>query len=446
MNPLFWKFWMATTLAIVSMLMLSWLLSTQWYRFALHDQTQSNPQALIQGVADRLEGLLRNRQDPTPVLLNNEMSVYGHTYLIGPTGSDWLNRPIPPEILSSTPTTQMTTVENRPTLFARAIFTPDGSPHFMIFQFKTRQNPIWFLFRRYGWTWLVVGTVLVSSLVAGLLALYVANPLRRLARVSKRLGEGKFSVHIDDRLLLRRDEIGALARQLKLSAEETRDALARQQELVRDVSHEVRTPLARLQLAAESLELCPTDEHAHRQMHREINHIDKLVHSLLHLNRGVDKHRVPVCLPDLLRERISQARIVAEQKNLSVGLQLPVRNPVIQADPDQLGQAVENLLSNAIRHSPEGAGIEIRCEQTARGYEITVADEGMGVPVQCLEAIFEPFVRLDHARERNTGGFGVGLALVKKIATQHQGRVWAQNRTPHGLAVTLMLPLETLHA
>ena len=442
MRQLFWKFWIAISAAIVGMLALTVFVITQWHRFELQAETQSQPNAMMKIVANRLEMALANDGDPTPILLENELSEYGQTYLIDPTGADWLGRPIPAEILGSEPSTATSSVTQPPSIFARAIQTQEGAYYFMIFSFDGNRHPLWMIFKRINLTWILIGGLLLSGLISALLALYVAHPLRELSQVSKQHGRGLFDTEIDANLRLRRDEVGELARQLESSGIKINQALKRQEEFVRDVSHEVRGPLARLQVAAERLEAAPADHDALAQIKREVLEVDDLVQDLLHLSKEPDSTTYSERnLEDVLTERIQRYELLANSRSIEIRLLLQSSPPKLTADYSALTRAFDNLIANAVRHAPPESTIYVECGATDHECRIVVKDSGSGVPPAHLEAIFEPFVRLDTARQRSTGGFGLGLALVKKIVRQHDGCIHAENQRDGGLAVTVSLPL-----
>ena len=442
MRQLFWKFWFAISTAIVGMLALTVVVITQWHRFEIQTETQLQPNALMNIVANRIETALANNGDPTSILLENELSEYGHTFLIDPTGADWLGRPIPAEILGSEPSNDSSSANQPPSIFARAIQNQEGVYYFMIFNFDENRHPLWLIFKRINLTSILIGGLLLSGLISVLLALYVAHPLRELSQVSKQHGRGLFDAQIDANLRLRRDEIGELARQLETSGRKINQALKRQEEFVRDVSHEVRGPLARLQVAAERLEAAPTDHDALTQIKREVLEVDELVQDLLHLSKESDSTSYTERnLKDVLTERVDRFELLAKSGSAEIRLLFHDAPPSLFADYSALNRVFDNLIANAVRHAPPDSVIHIECDASDRRCRIVIQDEGPGVPPAHLEAIFEPFVRLDTARQRSTGGFGLGLALVKKIVEQHGGCIYAENGRDGGLAVTVSLPL-----
>lgn len=450
MHRLIWKFWLAICLALAAMIGLSALLVSQWHRFESYSQAQARPDARLQTLANQLEQNLLQDLPVTDLLLHNSMSEFGETFLIDSHGADFLKRSIPSEILGSEPVVTQSDHSPRqpPSIFARAVSTDEGVAYFMIFQFHNPGHPLWQIYRQFGLTWVLLGTLLISGLIATGLAMIVARPLGQLAKVSERHSEGDLNAPIGQALLLRRDEVGELARRLSASATKINQLMHRQREFFRDISHEVRAPLARLQLAAESIEISPHDQKAQAQLQREVTVIDELVQGLLKLSRTDPQigmgHFDTAPFSNILQKAVSNVEIVADRKsvtiesNISAGDEHSTR--LVQGDIMGLTHALENVLTNAIRYTPSESHIILKYTTEKGNHKVEIQDEGPGVASENLRVIFEPFVRLDNSRRRDTGGFGIGLALVKRIVTQHGGSVCARNQKPHGLTVTLVLP------
>lgn len=446
MHKLIWKFWLASCVAVIATFLVSALLINQWHRFQTFNETQARPALQLQALASELEQAWADGRPIERLLTENSLADFGHTFLIDPTGADVLGRAIPQEILGSDPVASGQTRErgSLTSIFARAVRSPEGTVHFMIFQFATPEHPLWIAFQRLGLPWVVLATLLVCGLIAAALAWLVVHPLQQLMGLSRRQGRGELQAEVPESLLLRRDEIGQLGRQLQKSALEIERLLQRQRDLVRDVSHEVRAPLARLQIAAERLEITPQDTHALSQMQREVQVMDRLVQGVLQMSRS-DHHlsqltKQPVVLKDVLRVSVEAARLLGSAKGIEVNWRTDIELPQVIGDAHRLAQVFDNLFSNAVRHTPEGGSIWVDCGLCPQGCHVSVGDEGPGVPTEALDTIFEPFVRLDAARSPDVGGFGVGLALVKSVTELHGGTVTARNRHKGGLRVTVTLP------
>ncbi len=447
MRKLVWKFWLAIWAAVIGTLAVSLLIVSQWQRFDSHSKVQQRPHAMLQRLAEEIEVSLDTQQDVQELLLHNEMSEFGTVYLITPDGTDLLQRPIPSAILNGDPAVSQPEIISTPVpVFARAIKLEDRPTHFMIYQFSSEANPMWLLFRQFGLSWVL----LISSLVAGLISMWLAfivvRPLNKLAAATARQHDDNHQIDLEDKMLERKDEIGDLARQLNASANQTRITLQRQQEFIRDVSHEVRTPLARLQLASENILIDPNDAHSLRQIETEVSTIDQLVHDLLQLSKSdaaVALHQHGgIDIREVLAECRKNLATWCAGKNVTVAEKYGVGTMNVCGDHRLLIRAFENILSNAVRHAPPDSTIEVEVSTTPKAIQVTIRDRGPGVPQEDLHTIFHPFVRLDESRRRDTGGAGVGLALVKKIIELHGGQACAHNHHQDGLVVRVQLPRE----
>ncbi|MBI4754179.1 MAG: HAMP domain-containing protein [Betaproteobacteria bacterium] len=298
----------------------------------------------------------------------------------------------------------------------------------------------------------LLAAALAAGLVCLLLARYLAAPIERLRRASVSYAAGDFSQRVGPTLGRRRDEIVDLALALDHMAERLDTLMGSQQALLRDVSHELRTPLARLQAAVGLARQQATQrparprggdaEAALERIEREAERLNELVGQILTLSRqeaqGAALRREPVELDELLRAVAEDAAIEAEARGCT--LETSSLAPVtIDADAELLHSALENVVRNAIRHTAPGTAVSVELAMPASGTEavIRIADHGPGVPARMLERIFEPFVRVGEARDRQSGGFGLGLAIARRAIRRHGGSIAAANRAEGGLEVTI---------
>ncbi|MEM1433481.1 MAG: ATP-binding protein [Pseudomonadota bacterium] len=445
MHRLVWKFWLAIWLVIAVMLLTGLLVVSQWQRFESYNRAVSHPHDRLQALADRIEGAL-TRGMPVEVLLHDhEFERFGEVFLVDRSGRDLLGRPIPSAIALGKPA--LRTQHDRragEAIFARAIWTGEERTHFMIFQIRERPSLLWIVFGSLGLSGVLLLSMAAAGLIASVLAVLVVRPLNRLAGAVSNQRQGSVSP-IAAELLDRRDEIGELARALDCSSRQTRNYVVRQQEFVRDVSHEVRAPLARLQVAAEVAELKSSDEQAMARVHAEVRTIDQLVARLLRLSRANDESlqdSFACCdLAAILSRAIDNSAALAESKAIEVRLvSEDTARRDVWGDTVLLVQVFENLLANAIHHSPTGELVLVSLGLQDSAVFVVIEDNGPGVPREHLERIFEPFVRLDAARRRSTGNFGIGLAFVRKVIETHQGCVRALEPDARGLKVEVSLP------
>ncbi len=285
---------------------------------------------------------------------------------------------------------------------------------------------------------------LSSALICFLLARYLVRPINQLRRATQRVSRGDFNLSVADKLNSRRDEIGELAHDFDHMTEQLKVQLESQQQLLRDVSHELRSPLARLQLALGLLQkksASTSDEQMQAQLTRvecETEKMNDLIGQILSLTRidAPQSQFEPIDLCPLITKVVEDANFEAGQQRVVLDCPTSVD---VSASPLLLASAIENVIRNALKYSPEDQLVKVRvvCQQAQ--IQIKVIDQGPGVPESQLKTIFKPFARLDEARHSETGGYGVGLALAQKIMQKHHGEIYAQNRAEGGLCVVLGL-------
>ena len=223
-----------------------------------------------------------------------------------------------------------------------------------------------------------------------------------------------------------------------------RQALQRERNFARAAAHELKTPLAVLRAHVEALREDIAPEKREQYLDVVLSESDRmtgLVGSLLELARPQAKgtlHKEPVDLATLVREVFAPLALPLEQKNLH--LQLELEEVSLSGDRARLGEAVENLASNALRHTDPGGTIQVKLEQKGNRARLTVYNDGPNIPSEDLPRLWEPFYRADPSRSRDSGGTGLGLAIVRNTVEAHNGRCWAENR-PGGVAFLIELPL-----
>jgi two-component system sensor histidine kinase CpxA len=290
--------------------------------------------------------------------------------------------------------------------------------------------------------------VLSSGLVCYLLARSLTSPVTRLRRAAQSLAAGDLSARTGAPTVGGRGEMVELMRDFDLMAERLETLVDSQSRLLKDVSHELRSPLARLSVAlglARQRET-PEIEASLNRIELEADRLNQLIQRLLTISRlesgadGIRKRRLS------LRELVEQVAHDAEYE--STGRQCRVTAEgdefLVEADPDLLRSAIENVVRNATRYTAEGTTVEVHLKRQngSNGEElvIQVSDSGPGVPDEALAKIFEPFYRLDDARNRLTGGAGLGLSIADRAIRLHGGQLRASNRKEGGLEVEIRIP------
>jgi signal transduction histidine kinase len=288
---------------------------------------------------------------------------------------------------------------------------------------------------------------LVFSFVIGrFLARRIARPIRKTAEIARQIAAGRYDVQFEGRTRTR--ELQNLVSAINHLA----NALAAQErlrkQLTADVAHELRTPLATLgsHLEAMTEGLWEPTPARLRSCHEEILRLGGIVADLERLERAENDDLKPEKTPVHLRAPVLTACDNFAGQLAAKGLRLETggADAVVCADRDMLGGVVNNLLSNAIKYTPEGGEIRISTEDAKDAGILTVEDNGPGIPAHELPFVFERFYRADKSRNRNTGGAGIGLAVVKSVVAAHGGSVTAENREGGGCRFTVKLPKGTV--
>lgn len=285
-------------------------------------------------------------------------------------------------------------------------------------------------------------TLLASLGTALALAWYVAKPIRGLRLAFDSAAGGNLDVRVGPAMGGRDDELADLGREFDRMAERLHNSMSGQRRLLHDVSHEMRSPLARLQAAAGLLRQRHGQEPVIERVEEEIVRIDRLVGDLLHLSRleagDMAGMAEPVDMQELLRGVVTDANFEAHATGRSVTLIRETAGTVM-GRPDTLHGAIENVVRNALKHAPSTR--QVRVDTTLDGdgghYTVCVLDAGPGVPDTELPRLFTPFFRATGA---GADGYGLGLAIARRSVEAHGGSIRAENRAEGGLAVTIVLP------
>ena len=285
-------------------------------------------------------------------------------------------------------------------------------------------------------TWWMLG---IFVILCYLMARQLTSPLRKMQKTIERFGKGDFSARVNAR---RADELGQLGRTVDQMAERIESLLKSQRRLLQDISHELRSPLARLGVAVELARGGGDPDTAFNRIEREADRLNVLVGELIQVTRAEGDPdgltTEPLRLDDLVRVIIDDVHIEAERRQVELIVEL--EEAELQGNPELLRRAVENIVRNAIRYSPEGAIVQISLKRSGPMYKIAVRDFGSGVPDESLAHIFDPFYRVEKDRGRTSGGVGLGLAIAKRAVELHHGIMRAFNQKP-GLVVEIDLPV-----
>jgi two-component system sensor histidine kinase CpxA len=297
--------------------------------------------------------------------------------------------------------------------------------------------------------------IVVFGITTFVLVLLLVRPIGRLRIAARGLANGELATRVaepdGEERLFGGDEIQGLVHDFNYMAEQLERLVGAQKILVRDVSHELRSPLARLSVALElAREEAPASMQEHLQrIDREAGRLNLLIGQLLRLSSiestNASSHIDKFTLHGLVEELLPDAEYEAQQRCCKIRV-LEHSDCMVQGDQELIYRAIENIVRNAIRYTRQDSVVELKisCEDRAgvRMVTLDVSDSGPGIPETELENIFRPFYRVDDARQQDTGGFGVGLAIADRAVRLHHGEVRARNRPEGGLNISLSLPCE----
>jgi two-component system, OmpR family, sensor histidine kinase CpxA len=294
--------------------------------------------------------------------------------------------------------------------------------------------------------------VISSGFVCYILSWFLTMPVVRLRAATRKLAAGDLSARAGAPNTGRRDEVAGLMRDFDTMAERMENLVKAQSRLLNDISHELRSPLARLNVALGLARQRSGPESATmlERIELEASRLNELIGRLLTLARLEDGEKrvppTPVFLDEVVLTVTEDAEFEAQARHCHVHSEIPAGNWMVLGEPSLLHSAIENVVRNAIRYTREGTTVEIHLAtaKNPNGAEavLSVTDCGSGVPPDALKKLFQPFYRLDDDRGRLTGGVGLGLAITERAVRFHGGQVTAFNRAEGGLLVEIRLPLD----
>lgn len=443
---IFLSFWVASGLVVVlAILATAALRPTREISAAEGSQSRFLTEAVEAyqtGGVDKVRDYLRNiseTQHVRAVLFNEQGALVGHT--VRPWFTETANgqRRTADTFLGRMGPIQMLKISTTGS---------DGHTYTLVTELPPGQNA---MFGPHGVPVLgILIALLTSGLVCYLLAQFLTSPILRLRKATQKLAAGDLSARAGGSVKRGGDEMSQLVRDFDLMAEQIEKLMNAQSRLLKDISHELRSPLARLTVA---LELArqrtgPEAQSALERISLESSRMNELIGSLMTVARldsgagGLQK--APVQLESIIEEVARDAAFEAQSRNCQVEAEILDELPVV-GDPALLRSAIENVVRNATRYTADGTTVNIRAERSQNGRleaVIRVSDSGPGVPDDCLDKIFQPFYRIDDARGRSTGGVGLGLAITDQAVRLHGGSVKASNLPEGGLGVEIRLPLQ----
>ena len=283
--------------------------------------------------------------------------------------------------------------------------------------------------------------IMISGMLCFFLTWLFTRRLSSLRNISGKLAQGELDVEIEPAVYFY-DELDALGEDLNAMATKLRERIASQRRFLADVSHELRSPLARIQIALTLAENSPEDKFNHlNRIRLEVERVDDMIGQLIASQRDIGRLQEKTNLSQVVEELLIESEIEAKDKEISMSLVTTGGPYFVMSDRGLLEGAIENIFRNAITHSPSKGVIRVEIQMLVESeVNISIFDEGPGVPEADLDRIFDPFFRVEHARDRGTGGTGLGLAIVKRTVEQHSGSIVAKNMQ-EGFCIQITLPI-----
>jgi two-component system sensor histidine kinase CpxA len=323
--------------------------------------------------------------------------------------------------------------------WGRSVIGPSGKAYIFVTRLRRPYDP-----RRLS-PQQIISAIIAAGIIAWLLALYLTSPLKKLRSTVQAFAQGNLDVRIGPALGNRRDEVADLGREFDHMAERISILIDSQKRLLADISHELRSPLARLTVALELARKnsAPAAAGPLNRIEQEAERLNELVGQLLAITRlESGAERVPaetVLLEDLVHQVVDDANFEANPLCKEVKV-LQLDKCRVNGSAELLRSAVENVIRNGVRYTAKNTAVEVSLDWKLDTAMLTVRDYGPGVPEADLRRIFEPFYRVSEARDRASGGAGLGLSIAERTVKLHGGTIEATN-TGDGLLVTIRLPL-----
>jgi two-component system OmpR family sensor kinase/two-component system sensor histidine kinase BaeS len=302
---------------------------------------------------------------------------------------------------------------------------------------------------------ILAGVVAVAAafIIGGLFAYGLVRPMRQLTHATTIIARGDLSHRVD---INAKDELGDLARSFNKMAGDLQNAERLRREMTADIAHEIRNPLAVLQSNVEAVidGVLPATPENLQPLLDQTQLLSRLVEDLRTLTLAdagqLSLDKTETDLAALARSVITQFSASADSKSIALESSIPDDLPVLTLDPQRIAQVLGNLISNAIRHTPENGEIKVEVRRwkldsnnprLTSTIQVTVSDSGSGIPPDSLPHLFDRFYRVDKSRSRSHGGTGLGLAIAKQLVEAHGGKIWVESEEGKGTNVKFTLPI-----
>lgn len=278
--------------------------------------------------------------------------------------------------------------------------------------------------------WAGIGATVTAVVASWFVSQQIVNPIRVLVTLSQRIAGG----HYEERLMIAsQDELGELIHSFNQMADALAETETQRRQLLADVTHELKTPLASIKGYMEGLQdgvILPTPE-TFQQVHREADRLQRLVQDLQALSRfeagQMTIHPQRVNVRQMVETLLNRMQPQFDEKHITLSAEIPDALPTVYADPDRAEQVLTNLLGNALQYTPEGGYVTVMVTPHDHHLQIAVHDTGIGLNPNDLERIFTRFYRVDKSRSRASGGSGIGLTIARYLVEAQGGTIWAES-------------------
>lgn len=455
---LFWKiflwFWLATITVLLSLVFLYSFTDKETRLVSL-----SQPERLElrkTAIFIQKKRLLDKYQNATFLRPKTLEKTLENTLIINRNGQEIFERDIPDSVYSLRAFNKRTmkmasAIDNNTVYYGPEIIFNRGI-HYQLFLVKKSKNHFYSVLSSLYLSasiWHVLTALGISAVVCFGLAGYIIRPIQQLRKATREFSDGNLKTPATDYIGSRQDEFSDLASDFDRMANKIDTILNSQKRLLSDVSHELRSPLTRMQIAS-GLALKQTNSETEPYLNRieiEIERLNEMIGELLQVSTlesgSVFEQKTKFCVNDLLSAIVTDANFEAEANKKSVSLSAPEDIEFVGYH-GLFSRAVENIIRNAIRHTDEDTEVQVKLYYNMGEIIIDIIDQGPGVNQEHLRKIFEPFYRPTEARERTSGGAGLGLAIAKQSIEANSGIISAQNATDSGykkgLLVSIRLP------
>ena len=365
-------------------------------------------------------------------------------YVVDPEGNEVLGRPLPATIADLV-RMSMRAEGVPPAGSSRIHVRTDGLGGYKVFGYESYFPMSDLLTRPGGRQLLLVLMLVVSAAFSIMLARFIVLPVQRLRMAGQKVADGDLSVRVAPSVGSRTDDIARLAHDFDVMTGRVNALLQSKQRLMRDVSHELRSPLARLQALLSISRQTADAEGTERivRMERELERLDELIGEILAYTRMETQEgitRRPTDIVDLVQNIVDDASLEGQAAGKEIRLQGPHRS-LLDLDSGLIQSAIENVVRNAIKYTADGTTVDVTIVEEPGRLRIVIDDHGPGVPPDAIDKIFEPFFRVEESRSTATGSGGIGLAIAERSVRLHGGTMTASNREGGGLCVEIVLPV-----